>query len=318
MAVALLLGGCAKQNKVMVIKLAHGLNQDHPVHKSMVYFAQELAKKSGGTMRVDIYPNGQLGTERECVELLQMGGLGMTKVSSSTLEGFAPAYRVFGLSYLFRDDAHRWAVLDGEIGREILKSAEPVFLRGLCYYDAGARSFYTVEKEVSTPADLEGLKIRVQESPMALAMVQALGGSPTPIAWGELYTALQQGVVDGAENNPPSFYTSRHYELCKYYTLDEHSAVPDVFVISTHLWKKLTPQQQQWVQEAADESEIVEKKLWAAATAEAITAVQKAGVKIIRPDKAVFQASVQALNARVSREQPVVGELMRRIQEVQP
>lgn len=314
----LLLTGCARRADEMVIKLAHGLDQGHPVHKAMVYFGDQLAAKSGGALKVDVYSGGQLGTERECLELLQIGGLGMTKVSSSVIEGFVPAYRVFGLPYLFRDEAHRWAVLDGPVGKEILLSSESVFFRGLCYYDAGTRSFYTTKKPVNTPADLAGMKIRVQESPMAMAMVRSLGGSPTPISWGELYTALQQGVVDGAENNPPSFHLSRHYEISKFFSLDEHTAVPDVFIMSLHLWKQLTPQQQQWVQEAANESEVYQRSLWADATTEALAVVEKAGVEIIRPDKDAFFNQVAALHEEVKRTQPLVADLARRIQEVQP
>ena len=314
----LALAGCSRGHHVTVIKLAHGLDASHPVHRGMAFFAERLAAKSGGTLRVDLYPGGQLGSERECVELLQLGGLGMTKASSSSLEGFVPEYRVFGLPYLFRDEAHRWAVLDGAIGREILLSSEARFLRGLCYYDAGARSFYTVNRRVASPADLAGLKIRTQESQMAFKMVRAFGASATPIAWGELYTALQQGVVDGAENNPPSFHLSRHYELCRYYTINEHSTVPDVLLISTHLWRRLSPEEQAWVQEAALESESYQRTLWREATEAALAAVQAAGVEVIRPDPAAFRERVQSVHDEVKREQPLVGELDRRIQEVRP
>ena len=141
---------------------------------------------------------------------------------------------------------------------------------------------------MNTPADLDGLKIRVQESVTAMALVRSLGGSPTPISWGELYTALQQGVVDGAENNPPSFYTSRHYEVCKYYSLNEHTAVPDILIIGTVAWNKLSEQEQQWLQEAADEATEHQRKLWAEAEEEALAFVQEAGVEIIRPDKQPF------------------------------
>ena len=320
LAVTLALGfaGCSGQRSVTLIKLAHGLDQSHPVHLAMAYFGERLAAKSGGTMRVDLYSGAQLGSERECVELLQLGGLGMTKVSSSGLEGFAPEFRVFGLPYLFRDDAHRWASLNGPVGQEVLLSAEKRFLRGLCYYDAGTRNFYTVNRRVEKPADLAGLKIRIQESQIALRMVRALGAAATPIAFAELYTALQQGVVDGAENNPPSFHLSRHYELCKYYILDEHTAVPDVLLISTHLWNNFTPQQKIWVQEAADESAVRQRELWGGATEAALAAVRKAGVEIIAPDKAPFRERVAAMQADVAREQPKIGALARRIEEVRP
>jgi tripartite ATP-independent transporter DctP family solute receptor len=313
---SLLFTGCGGQRDVKVIKLAHGLDQQHSVHKGMVFLGQKLAEKSGGTMRVDVYPSGQLGSERECLELVQLGGLGMTKVSASVLEGFAPEFKVFGLPYLFRDDAHKNHVLDGPIGKEILAAPQSKFMRGLCYYDSGSRSFYT-KKPVRTPEDLKGLKIRVQESPMAFALIRAFGASATPIAFGELYTALQQGVVDGAENNPPSFYLARHYEVCKYYSLDEHTSVPDVVVISTHLWASLTPQQQAWLQEAADESAVYQRSLWTASTEEALAAVAKAGVEIIRPDKAAFAAQVADLHAQAQKD-PIIGPLDRRIAEAKP
>ena len=149
-----------------------------------------------------------------------------------------------GLPFLFRDKQHAFDVLDGPIGDELLNDAEQFWLKGLCYYDAGSRSFYTKDRPVKTPEDLEGLKVRVMESATAMEMVRDLGGSPTPISWGELYTSLQQGVVDGAENNPPSFYLSRHYEVCKFYSLDEHTILPDVLLMGTYFWQRLTTQEQ--------------------------------------------------------------------------
>jgi tripartite ATP-independent transporter DctP family solute receptor len=315
--IAFALGSCRAQHNVRVIKLAHGLDPQHSVHKGMVLLGQRLAEMSGGTMRVDIYPSGQLGSERECLELMQLGGLAMTKVSASVLEGFAPEFKVFGLPYLFRDDAHRNAVLDGPIGREILAAPQSKFMRGLCYYDSGTRSFYTRNRAVRTPDDLKGLKIRVQESPMAFELIRAFGASATPISFGELYTALQQGVVDGAENNPPSFHLARHYEVCKYYCLDEHTSVPDVLLISTHFWNSLTAQQQKWLQQAADESAAYQRKLWAISTAESLAAVEKAGVEIIRPDKTAFAARVAALH-KAAQADPLMGPLDRRVAEVKP
>ena len=153
-----------------------------------------------------------------------------------------------------------------------------------------------MKKPIYKPEDLKGLKIRVQKSQTSLQMVRALGGAGTPISWGELYTALDQGVVDGAENNPPSFYTSGHYEVAKYYTLNEHTFVPDIVLISTYVWNNLTPQQQEWVQQAMDESVVFERKAWADATAHALAEVEKAGVKIIRPDNSLFAEKVKAMH----------------------
>jgi tripartite ATP-independent transporter DctP family solute receptor len=198
LAVSLFMAGCSAESGVRVIKLAHVLDTGHPVHKGMVFMAQRVSEKSAGKMRVDIYPSGQLGGERDLIELLQIGSLAMTKVSTAPLEAFVPEMKIFGIPYVFRDDEHRWKVLKGAIGRRLLLAGEKYFLRGMCYYDAGSRSFYTKERPVHEPADLQGLKIRVMKSITSVNMVQALGGSATPIPWGELYTALQQGVVDGA------------------------------------------------------------------------------------------------------------------------
>ena len=286
---------CAGETDVRKIKIGHGLDQSHPVHKSMVYMAEVAAKKSGGKIQITVYPSQQLGTERECLELLQIGSLGMTKVSSSVLEGFAPNFKVFSLPYIFKNDKHKFDFFESQLGKSLLSSTEKFWLRGLCYYDAGSRSFYTKDKPILTPDDLTGLKIRTQESPTSVKLVNALGGSATPISWGELYTALQQGVVDGAENNPPSFYTSKHYEVCKYYSLDEHTSVPDVLLISTVIWDDLTDQEKQWIQEAADESYQYEKELWREATAKALEEVQKAGVKVYYPEKLLFEEKVKPL-----------------------
>jgi tripartite ATP-independent transporter DctP family solute receptor len=262
----------------------------------MVFMADRLFDISSGRMRVDIYPSGQLGQERELIELLQIGSLAMTKVSTAPLEAFVPDMKIFGIPYVFRDHEHSWKIYSGPIGKKLLLAGEKYFLRGMCYYDAGSRSFYTKEKPVNSPLDLEGLKIRVMKSNVAVQMVQALGGSPTPIPWGELYTSLQQGVVDGAENNPPSFYFSRHYEVCKYYSIDEHTSVPDILLMSTVVWNSLSVAEQKWLQQAVDESVVYQKKVWKESSDESLRKVQEAGVEIIYPDKAPFQAAVQEMH----------------------
>ncbi len=294
--IGLLFSACRGQTKVRVLKLAHVLDVTHPVHKSMAYMAERVAEKSGGAMRVDIYPSGQLGAERELIELLQIGSLAMTKVSVSPLESFVPEMKIFSLPYIFRDKEHLWKVLNGAIGRRLLLAGEDYFLRGMCYYDAGSRSFYTKEVPIRSPAELAGLKIRVVKSLTAVKMIESLGGSATPIAWGELYTALQQGVVDGAENNPPSFHLSRHYEVCKFYSLDEHTSIPDILLMSTRVWNGLTKQEQLWLQEAVDESVVYQRTLWKDAVAEALREVQKAGVEVIYPDKIPFRESVKEMH----------------------
>jgi tripartite ATP-independent transporter DctP family solute receptor len=314
LAVVLCTSGRVSARPELVLKLAHGLPTAHPVHEAMLFMAERVAARSDGRMKVEVFPSEQLGTEKECIEALQLGYLAMTKTSSAPMEGFVPRMRIFGVPYLFRDADHLWKVLNGPIGKELLLAGEAKRLRGLCYYDAGARSFYTKDRPIETPADLAGLKIRVQNSVMSMRMVQAMGGSPTPIPWGELYTALDQGVVDGAENNAPSLRTSRHYEVCKYYILDEHTCLPDIVVIGTRVWNRMTAEQQRILQEAADESVVYQRKLWAEAEAADLKAVEEAGVTILRPDKGPFRESVRSVWEEF--EGTEIGDLIRRIQEV--
>jgi tripartite ATP-independent transporter DctP family solute receptor len=288
--------GCRGDGGTRVLKLAHGLDVNHPVHLAMVHMADRVAELSAGAMRVEVHPNGQLGDERELIEMLQIGSLAMTKVSASPLESFVPEMAVFGMPYLFRDDEHLWEVLDGPIGRRLLLAGQRYYLRGLCYYDAGARSFYTRDTPIRKPEDLKGLKIRVQKSLTATRMVQALGGAATPIDWGELYSALQQGVVDGAENNPPSFYLSRHYEASRFYSLDEHTRVPDVLLISTRVWEDLSRQERDWLTAAVGSSVVEQRRLWREASDYAMTQVRAAGVEVIEPDKSLFREAVRPMH----------------------
>ncbi len=305
---------CRIVDNTTTLKLAHGLDLTHPVHKGMVYMAQRCEEISDGQLKLQIYPSEQLGSEQQCVELLQLGSLALTKVSSATLENFTDDYKVLGIPYIFKSTEHAFRVLDGPIGKDILASSEPYLIRGLCFYDAGSRSFYTLNKPINQPDDLSGMKIRVQKSIVSFNLVRAMGGSPTPIAWGELYTALQSGVVDGAENSPPSFFTSRHYEVCKYYSLNEHSMIPDVLIISLKVWNGLSDQQKAWLQQAADESVPVERKLWAESVAESLKAVQEAGVEIIYPDKEPFAEKASIIYG-LFKDQPVIYNLIQRIKE---
>lgn len=239
----------------------------------------------------------------------------MTKVSTAPMEGFVPEMAVFSLPYVFRNEDHFWNVLTSPLGKSLLLMSEKAGLRGLCYYDSGSRNFYTIDKPIRTPDDLKGVKIRVLKSPTAMDMVEVMGGSPAPIPWGELYTALQQKMVDGAENNPPSFYTNRHFEVCKYFSFDEHTRIPDILLMSEKVWNSLTPQVQQWVQEAADESSVFQRKLWKEKTDEAIAAVKEEGVEIIYPDKELFMKKVAPMLEKY--DGTPVGEILTQIKETE-
>ncbi|XER21092.1 TRAP transporter substrate-binding protein [Fretibacter rubidus] len=294
------------------LKLAHTLNGDHPVHKAMVFMGETLAELSSGEMGVDIYPNGQLGSERQLIELLQIGALAMTKVSSISMEGFSSKMKLFSIPYLFQNSDHFWRVLNSDVGNSLLDTLRDVRLQGLAYYDAGSRSFYMTDAPVRSPADLKSKKVRVLPSRTSIEMVEALGGAATPISWGELYTALQQGIVDGAENNPPSYYLSKHFETAKYYTLDEHTSVPDMVIMSRRIFDGLTDQERNWVKQAMADSVVYQRELWAAAEKEALTEVAKSGVKIIYPDKQPFRDAVAPMKADFSKTE--LGPLIRQVE----
>jgi len=298
----------------MVLKLGHSLDTAHPVHIAMEFMKKRLEELSGGSVTIDIYPSSVLGSEAQCIEQLQNGSLAMTKTSAAAMENFIPAMSVFGLPYVFRNSEHCWNVLNGDVGKGLLQQGESKFLRGLCYYDAGSRNFYTKDTPIRTPDDLKGLKIRVMPSKTAIDMVKAMGGSPTPIAWGELYSALAQGTVDGAENNPPSFTSNKHYEVCKHFTLDGHTRIPDMLLMSSKVWKKLDPQVQAWVQLAADESSVYQRKLWQEKTIEALARANAEGVTVYEVDTAAFAAKVAPMLAEV--ENPEVKTLLMQIAEV--
>lgn len=305
---------CGQKSDVVNLKMGHGLDTSHPVHKAMLFMAKKAAEKSEGKLTIDVYPSEQLGNEKEMLEQLQMGSVAMTKVSSSVLESFVDEMRVFALPYLFRDDSHKWKVFNGPIGKQLLAAGESKGLKGLVYYDAGARSFYTVDRPIKHPDDLDGLKIRTQQSPMAMKLIKSLGGSATPISWGELYTSLQQGVVDGAENNPPSLFTARHYEVCKHYSLDQHTMVPDVVLISTAVWKKLKPELQDILMESATESVPYQIELWNAFVEECMNEMTQQGLQVYKPDKASFKARAKTIWQEF--EGTKIGELAQNIQEV--
>ncbi|WP_136483967.1 TRAP transporter substrate-binding protein [Vibrio sp. H11] len=279
-----------------ILKLSHNQDRNHPVHKSMHYMADKVKEYTHGEVKIRIYPNGQLGTQRESMELLQNGALDIAKSNASELESFEPAYGAFNIPYIFHDRNHFYQVLTGKVGADILAASKGKGFIGLTYYDGGARSFYA-QKRIEAPADLKGMKIRVQPSPTAVNMIKLMGGSPTPLAYGELYTALQQGVVDGAENNETALTNSRHGEVAKYFSLDEHTMIPDVLVISEKSWDKLTAEQQIAVRKAAQESMLYHKDLWTKMIAEAREKAKSAmGVSFVSVEKQPFIDAVKPIH----------------------
>ncbi|PEH71624.1 TRAP transporter substrate-binding protein [Edwardsiella tarda] len=290
---SLIAGGVQAAEKV-TLKLAHNLERSHVVHQAFEQMAKEVQQLSNGTMRIRIYPSSQMGSARETLELLQNGALDMTKGSASDLESFDNVYAIYNMPYLFKDQQHFNNVVYGPVGREIMDSTKDKGFFSMAAYVAGTRSFYA-KKPITSPADLKGMKIRVQASPTTIKMIELMGGSPTPISFGEVYTAMQQGVVDGAENNVPSWVQTRHIEIANVLSEDEHASIPDYLVIATKTWEKLTPEQQAILTKAARDSEVYQQKLWDQVDAESRAQAKAMGASIVSVDKAPFRAAVQPL-----------------------
>jgi tripartite ATP-independent transporter DctP family solute receptor len=254
---------------------------EYPTVQALFAIDRILAQRTGGEMRVRVYPGGQLGSEAGTLEITIFGGLDMNRVNLAPLNSIVPETLVLALPFLFRDTQHLRTALDGAPGKKILDAMSPYGLRGLCYYDSGARSFYNTVRPIRTPSDLAGMKIRVQSSDLYVAMVQALGANPTPIPYGEVYQALVQGVVDGAENNWPSYESSRHFEVARHYSLTGHVLAPEVLVASERTWQRLDEQQRQHLQVAVDESVFVMRELWDRRVEDARRRMLEAGIELV-------------------------------------
>lgn len=301
-----------KESGKTELKIGHAMTETHPTHLAMKRFGELVAEKTDGEVIVTIFPNGQLGGERELIELMQVGAIDMTKTGAALVESFSKDFSVLSLPFLFEGKDHQTRILKGDIGEELLGITANKGFIGLTYYDAGSRNFYA-SKPINSPDDLKGMKIRVQPSNTAIRMVESLGASPTPLGWGELYTALQQKVVDGAENNLISYIDAKHSEVAKYFTWDEHSMSPDVFLISSSTWKKLGPEKQKLVKEAAMESFDYQMDVWAAQEQGEMEKAKAAGVNFIYPDKAPFREKVGKLYEDVKKD-PVMADYITRIQ----
>lgn len=295
----------------IVLKAADVHPHGYPTVEGIKMMGKVIELMTNGKYKVEVYASGQLGDEKEVIEQTIMNAIQIARVSVAPVQTFYDPIGVFTMPYLFRDEDHYWKVLEGPIGEEILKGLEKIGLVGLCYYDAGARSFYT-KKPVQKPEDLKGMKIRVQANEVMIAMVNALGATGVPMAYAEVYTALQTGVVDGAENNPPSYYTARHFEVAPYYCLDSHTRTPEIVLIPKALWDKLTPEEKIIFKTAAWASAQYQKYLWKKMEEEALAAVEKGGAKIFRPDITAFQKLMQPVYDKF----PQYKDLIRRIQAV--
>ena len=286
----------------LVLTLAHGLSETHTVHIAMTQFAEEVNEKTDGRVQIKIFPNGQLGSENENLEQLQAGGLAT----------YNEAYNAFGLPYIFNDTEDFYHVMDSQQMQDFFLSTGDDGFVTLTYYTSGARSFYTKDRAIRTPADLKGLKIRVQDMKSQTDMMNYLGGIPVAMSYGDVYTSLQTGIIDGTENNETALTTGKHGEVCKVYSVDQHAMIPDVLIMSEKVWKQISPEDQQIILEAAHNSTEAHKVMWDTAIEEAVKEAQETmGVEFVYDvDKEAFREATQPMIEAYENEYPGVKTLM--------
>jgi tripartite ATP-independent transporter DctP family solute receptor len=307
----------AAQQK-FVFKASDVHPEGYPTVTAVEEMGKELDKATNGRLSIQMYASMQLGGEKEAIEQAQIGAIALARVSVGTLGPVVNDLNVLNLPFLFRDTAHAQKVLDGSIGQELLdkvSNSPNANIIGLCWMDAGARNIYDTKRPITDMADLKGLKVRVMGNPMFVDMMNALGGNGIAMGYDQVFTALQTGVVDGAENNPPSFVFDNHFQVAKYYTLTEHLIVPEMLVFSKPIWNKLSKDDQALVQKMGREAQMRERVLWNEYQDKALAKMKDAGIQVITiADKAPFQAAVKPVWDKYA---PQFADVIKRIQAVQ-
>lgn len=263
-----------------VFTYAENQDETYPSTQGAYKFAELVKERTNGRIEIQVEPDAALGSEDEVIEQLQFGGIDFARVSITPLSESVPALLPLCMPYLYRDSAHKWAVLDGEIGDKFLNDIKGHDLIGLSWYDAGVRNFYTINKPILKLEDISNMRIRIQPSALTKDMIYALGGIPVTLEFKDVYSALETGEIDGAENNWPSFDSTGHYQIAKYYSLDEHLSIPEVQLCSLASWNRLSREDQEIIQECALESAQYERRLWAIQEKASAEKMQKAGVLV--------------------------------------
>jgi tripartite ATP-independent transporter DctP family solute receptor len=288
---------------------------DYPTVEAVRQMGKALKEQSKDKLGVKVFASGSLGAERDTIEQLKIGGLDMMRINAAVLNNIAPETIAISMPFVFRSTEHMRKVLDGPIGDEILASMAEQGMVGLAFYDSGARSIYTMKKPVKTLADLKGMKIRVQQSDLFVAMMEAIGANPTPMPYGEVYTGLKTGIVDGAENNWPSYESSRHFEAAKFYNATEHSMVPEVLVFSKKIWDTLPKEDQALIRKTAKESVPYMRTLWDARESKSRKTAEAGGAQVIViADKKPFVDAMAPVYAKFANT-PKLQELVQRIKD---
>jgi len=316
-AVPLFARGDAQQGP-RVLRLACNQPDGYPTVVGALAFAKYVEDHTNGAIKIEVYNNAVLGQERETIEMTQTGAIAFIRVGTNQLTSINPLMGALSMPFLYRDREHMFRVLDGSIGQEMMESLQRQNLLGLCWLDAGFRNFYNSQREIRTPADMQGMRIRVQETPLMMDMVRALGASPTPMAYGEVYTGIQNRVIDGAENNWPSYITAAHYEVARYFTVNQHMASPEMFLVNTGVWNSFSDAEKRIVLAGAQEGARVQRAEWLRQEQEYERQARASGNTITTLTPQEHQLFVDALMPMYN--QPAYAQfadLIRRIRAVQ-
>ncbi len=315
-AISFILTGCTgtsieNSDGTITLRMAHGISGSSPSGQAVNEIAGIVDEVSDGNIQLEVYDSGVLGSERDTVEMIQAGVLDIAKVGASTLDAFEPLYGVFSLPYMFDSEEDLYSAMTNSDAIEILNNAtrDKGFIM-IGWYTSGYRNFYTKDVKVETPEDLKNLKIRVMESATSKELVEMMGASPVPMASSETYTAMQQGVIDGAENNELALTSNRHMDVAKYYSYTQHQLVPDIFIMSTKTADKLTDEQLYQIEEAIWQSNLAYRELNKQMIDEAITESKEAGVEFIEVDKEPFEAKVEPMQDEFAEKGPEYAELI--------
>ena len=297
----------ADMGPTLNFKLAENQPEGNPITEGMHKFADLVKEYTEGTVTIDVYSNAALTDEASSVDQLQLGSLDFSRVNTNSLAPTVDEFGVFAMPYLFTSTEQKYKALDGEAGDAVMAKLEDYGMVGLYFWEAGARCFYTNSKPIRTVEDLKGMKIRVQQTEQAIAMVEALEAKATPMDYAEVFQGLQTGIVDGAENDFVSYYTSGHYEVAKYYSLDQHMAPPAVLLMSKASWDKMSEAQQEAVRKAAYEAAVWQRQAMQDYQQESRAACEAAGCEIIDVDVASFQQAVSSVYDEYPRYSEIVA-----------
>ena len=317
LVVALLLAAAATGAVAREFRAADTQNEDYPTVQALRYMGRLIAERTGGRHQIRVFHSRQLGEEKETIEQTRVGAIDLNRINGALIGNFVPAMNTLAMPFLFRSIEHLQKVLDGPIGNEILNSFGPYGFVGLAFYDSGARSIYNSVRPLHSIADIKGLRLRVQQSELMSDMIKALGAEPVELPYGQVLTGLATKLIDGAENNWPSFVTTDHYKYAGFYTLTEHTMSPEVLVMSQKAWQSLSAEDQKIFRDSALRSSRFMREKWKDLEDQSRKRAEAAGVTIVRDfDRKPFEAAMATIYEKAQRH-PATARLIERIRKVE-